>query len=78
MRKYGILNQYVPQNVEKDICNYIFIKIQSKQKISVLLWTDIFILMINIIHRKTVYQTFNDKHNDNVICYDDSEVLLCR
>ena len=34
--------------------------------------------MININHCKTVYQTFNDKHNDNVICYDDSEVLLCR
>ena len=33
--------------------------------------------MVNINQCRPVYQIFNDKHNDNVICYADCEVVLC-
>ena len=36
-----------------------------------------FFMGILICH-KTVYQKSCDKDNDNVICYADSEVVLCR
>lgn len=31
-----------------------------------------------LISHKTVYQKSCDKDNDNVICYVDCEVVLCR
>lgn len=34
--------------------------------------------MVIIIYRKSVYHKTNDKYNDNVICYDAGEVILCR
>lgn len=34
--------------------------------------------MVNINQHRPVYQIFNDKHNDNVICYGLWEVVLCR
>lgn len=33
--------------------------------------------MVNANQHRTVYQIFNDKHNDNVICYANGEVVLC-
>ena len=34
--------------------------------------------MVNKCDHKTFYQKHTAKHNDNVICYDDCGVVLCR
>lgn len=34
--------------------------------------------MKNVDKQVTVYQKASDKHNDNVICYVESGVVLCR
>ena len=34
--------------------------------------------MLNVVKQVTFYQKTSVKHNDNVICYVESGVVLCR
>lgn len=71
--------QLITTNLFKSFyLNHILAKITCPFKSKFVCSERMCFFMKNVDKQVTVYQKTSDKHNDNVICYVESGVVLCR